>query len=257
MEMTGTPYSYEQLRDLAATVGGRSGWDFSRMQTARDPVPWDYMEVVRRYITLSDAILDVGTGGGERLVALASSFATGIGVDPDPEMVRVARENGALTPNVTFVEMGAAALDFPEASFDVVLTRHAPVCVPEVVRVLKPGGHFVTQGLGARNMDTIRRAFGTGSPDRYETEYRATIEEFAGLGCSIVATAEYDVRYWVEDVPSLIFWFKAIAGANEVPEGFSIERDWQIVSRIIAKHATPQGVLTNEHRTLLVAHKPA
>ena len=214
------------------------------------------MEVVRRYLTMSDAVLDVGTGGGERLISLASSFATGIGVDPDPEMVRIARENGALTPNVTFVEIGAEALDFPEASFDVVLTRHAPVCVPEVVRVLKLGGHFVTQGAGVRNMDNIRRAFGTGRPDRYEWEYRATMEGFTAHACRIVATGEYDVRYWVEDVPSLIFWFKAIAGANEVPEGCSIERDWQIVSRIIAEHATPRGVLTNEHRTLLVVHKP-
>ncbi len=205
MDMTTTTFSLEELRDLAATVGDRSGWDFSRMRTARGPVPWDYLEVVLRYLTESDVVLDVGTGGGERLVALAPSFASGTGVDPDPEMVRFARENGALAPNVTFLEMGAEALAFPEASFDVVLTRHAPVCVPEVVRVLKPGGHFVTQGVGARNMDNIRRAFGTGSPDRYDTEFRSTIAEFTERGCRIVATGDYDVRYWVEDVPSLIF----------------------------------------------------
>ncbi len=45
------------------------------------------------------------------------------------------------------------------------------------------------------------------------------------------------------------------AGANEVPAGFSIERDWQTVSRIIARYSTPRGIETNEHRTLLIAHK--
>jgi SAM-dependent methyltransferase len=252
----GAAYTYQQLRDIAATVGDRRGWDFSRMQTARDPVPWDYMEIVPRYLQRSDAILDVGTGGGERLIAFSQYFGTGVGIDPDPEMIGAARENGALHPNVTFVEMGAEALAFPEATFDVVLTRHAPVCVPEVVRVLKPGGYFVTQGIGALNMANIREAFGTGSSVQYEEDYRSSIDEFTRLGCRIVATGSYNVRYWVKDIPSLIFWFKAIAGANEVPEGFSIDRDWQAVSRIIAECSSPGGVLTNEHRTLLVAQKP-
>ncbi len=249
-------YTYQQLRDIAATVGDRSGWDFSRMQTEREPVPWDYMEIVPRYLQRSDAILDVGTGGGEKLIAFSQSFGTGVGIDPDPEMIGAARENGAAHPNVTFVEMGAETLAFSEATFDVVLTRHAPVCVPEVVRVLKPGGYFVTQGIGAQNMANIREAFGTGSGVQYDEEFRSSIEEFTRLGCRIVATGFYNVRYWVKDIPSLIFWFKAIAGANEVPEGFSIDRDWQAVSRIIAEHSSPGGVLTNEHRTLLVAQKP-
>jgi len=249
-------YSYERLRGIAAEVGERTGWDFSRMRTEREPVPWDYLEVASRYITLKDTVLDIGTGGGEKLLALTRHFDTAVGVDPDPDMVRAARKNGSAYPNVVFTEMGAEELGFPDASFDVVLTRHAPIHVPEVVRVLKPGGHFVTQGVGANNMASIRQAFETGSNTQYDEDHRTRLDAFAERGCRIVATGAYDVRYWVKDIQSLIFWFKAIAGANEVPEGFSIDRDWQTVQRIIAAHGTPNGVLTNEHRTLLVVHKP-
>ena len=248
-------YTYARLKRIADSVDDRRGWDFSRMQTERDPVPWDYMEIVPRYLKPGDMVLDVGTGGGERLLAISTAFGQGVGVDPDPDMIRTARENGVSRPNVTFAEMGAESLAFPDATFDVVLTRHAPIYVPEVVRVLKPGGYFLTQGIGARNMANIGEVFGAGSTERYEDEYRANIEDFTKGGCRIVATGAYDVSYWVKDIPSLIFWFKAIAGTIEVPEGFTIERDWDTVRHIIATYSTANGVLTNEHRTLLIVQK--
>jgi len=248
-------HTYQQLKQIAGTVDDRRGWDFSRMRTERAPVPWDYMEIVPRYLKPQDTVLDIGTGGGERLLAFARSFGQGVGIDPDAEMIRTARENGTARPNVTFGEMSAESLAFPDGTFDVVLTRHAPIVVPEVVRVLKPGGYFLTQGVGARNMANIREAFGTGSGVQYDHDYRAGIEEFTRLGCRIVATGTYDVRYWVKDIPSLIFWFRAIAGANEVPEGFTIERDWETVRQIIATSSTANGVLINEHRTLLIVQK--
>jgi len=248
-------YTYQELKQIADTVDDRRGWDFSRMQTERDPVPWDYLEIVPRYLKPSDAVLDIGTGGGEKFLTFADSFARGVGIDPDPDMIQAARENGATQSNVTFVEMGAEVLGFPDATFDVVLTRHAPFVVPEVVRVLKPGGSFVCQQVGAENMVNIVEAFGTGSNVRYDDEYRSSNEEFMENGCRFVATGDYDVRYWVKDIPSLIFWLKALAGGNGVFAGFSIERDWQTIRRIITTYSTTSGVLTNEHRTLLIVQK--
>lgn len=55
----------EDLRRIAASTGERRGWNFSRMRTARDPVPWDYADVVRRYLEPHSHVLDVGTGGGD------------------------------------------------------------------------------------------------------------------------------------------------------------------------------------------------
>ena len=158
--------AFEHLKRVEDSIDDRRGWDFSRMQTGREPVPWDYIEIVARYLKPTDTVLDVGTGGGEKLLAFSPLFARGVGIDPDVDMIQVARENGATQPNVTFVEMGAERLAFPDATFDVVLTRHAPTVVSEVVRVLRPGGYFVTQQIGAGNMATIREAFGIGMASR-------------------------------------------------------------------------------------------
>lgn len=261
--MDGAEYTHERLKSIAATVDPRRGWDFSRMRTEREPVPWDYLAVVRSYLQPTDAVLDVGTGGGEKLLSLSSHLATGVGIDPDPDMIQVARENGAAHPAVTFAEMSAEALALPEATFDVVLNRHAPIVASEVVRVLKPGGYLVTQQVGAENMANIRAEFracgdrrATDRPALGDDDHRALRDALARHDCRIVATGAYDVRYWVKDIPSLVFWLTAIAGGHEVPAGFSIDRDWQTVSRIITKYSTVNGVLTNEHRTLLIAQKP-
>lgn len=260
--MESAKLTYDQLRDIAASVSDRSGWDFSRMQTDREPVPWEYMEIVPHYLKPTDSVLDIGTGGGEKLLALSQHVKTAVGIDPDPEMIRVARQNGATQARVNFEEMSAEALAFPDEAFEVVLNRHAPVFLPEVLRVLKPGGYFVTQQVGDQNMANIKREFGSAGDipgragnDLYDHEHRVLVEELIGFGCRIAATGAYDVRFRVKDIPSLIFWFKALAGGNEIPDGFSIDRDWQTVRRIISKYSTPGGVQTNEHRTLLIVQK--
>ncbi len=56
--------------------------DFSHMCTERDPVPWDYRAVVRGYLRPTDAVLDIGTGGGEHFWALAP--CAGSVSDPAP-----------------------------------------------------------------------------------------------------------------------------------------------------------------------------
>src|SRR5579884_1338737 len=153
------------LRQIAETVSPRRGWDFSRMHDDRDPAPWDYEEVARRYLRPTDRVLDIGTGGGERMLRLAAHYGRGLGTDIDSQMIAVAAENTppALRGNVSWAVMPAETLAVPDAAFDVVLNRHAPFTVSEVVRVLRPGGYFVTQQVGAHNMQNIFEAFGWAS----------------------------------------------------------------------------------------------
>ena len=61
------------------------GWDFSPI-TGKfhedDRFPWDYGNQIRRYVKPTDRILDMDTGGGEKLLALehnpARTAASGI-----------------------------------------------------------------------------------------------------------------------------------------------------------------------------------
>jgi cyclopropane fatty-acyl-phospholipid synthase-like methyltransferase len=69
-------------------------------------------------------VLDVGTGAGERPRDLARSFGHGLGIDADPEMVRLACENSA-AGNLRFRVCSERLESVPE-TFDVIIDRHAP-----------------------------------------------------------------------------------------------------------------------------------
>jgi len=89
------------------------------------------------------SVLDVGTGTGRAALALAKRGARVVGVDSSQEMLRVARVNAELAAlEVEFIPGDANALQFPDASFDLVVSlrvlMHTPNwrrCLGEMCRV--------------------------------------------------------------------------------------------------------------------------
>ena len=248
----------EELKYIAESVGERRGWDFSLVRDGRDPVPWDYAEVVCRYLQPTDRVLDVGTGGGERFLSLAPYLGTGVGIDISPQMIETALANkaAARADNVSFDVMPAEALRFADGEFDVVLNRHSAVDVGETLRILRPGGYFVMQQVGQRNLGNICALFGCGPGGEYaydpqQEEVSALAEAFRQRGARVVCTAEYDVGYRFLDVQSLIFLLKAVP----IPEDFDIKKHWRQVDRIVTEFRTPKGIEANEHRELLIVQR--
>lgn len=121
------------------------------------------------------AVLDVGCGTGALTLAVADMVRPGgmvVGLDPNPEMLTVARRQPA---DVTWVEGRAEALPLEDESFDAVVSQFAmmffkdrPLAFREMMRVLKPGGRMavaVCDGLDrsdgyAAFADLLRRLFG-------------------------------------------------------------------------------------------------
>jgi SAM-dependent methyltransferase len=248
--------TYEQLKQIADSVGERTGWNFSRVHAKRAPVPWDYLDVVRQFLTPTDYVLDIGTGGGEVFLTLAPYFRKGIGIDIDPEMIEQARKNKTAQQiaNVGLAVMDTDCLEFPDGEFDVVLNRHCDVNVLETGRVLRAKGYFLTQQVACRNTLTVLEALGW-TPASFGDGWWQPMDELAAeferLGYQVVAKAEYDVCYWFCDVGSLVFWLKAVP----LPEPFDVEKHWQGVNRLIEECSTERGVETNEHRELLIVQK--
>jgi SAM-dependent methyltransferase len=104
-----------------------------------------------------ERILDLGCGDGRLTLEAAAGGARLTGVDLSPDLAVSARARGL---DVQVAD--AAALPYPDASFDAVLSNAAlhwmtepePV-LGEVARVLKPGGRLVGEMGGAGNVAGI------------------------------------------------------------------------------------------------------
>jgi ubiquinone/menaquinone biosynthesis C-methylase UbiE len=95
--------------------------------------------------------LDIATGAGHTALAFAPHVASVIASDLTPEMLvesaKLATAKGYT--NMTTALADAERLPFPDASFDLVMSRIAPHHFPDIAaflsesrRVLKPGGTF-------------------------------------------------------------------------------------------------------------------
>lgn len=239
-------YTQGELDDLLAVVQPRVGWDFSRMRTNRAAVPWDYAEVVARYVRPDDEVLDIGTGGGEAFARLAGLFRRGLGIDIDPEMVRIARQRPA-AGNLEF-RVCSARLEHVTASFPLILNRHAELDLPAVAEHLAPGGYFITQQVGERNMACVRDALGqpAGGPV-------ISAGQIAAAGLTLVAFCEYDVEYVVRDIDSLVFWLSALDMLHADLDGAAALGSAATLNAILAGNVGDGGFVTNEHRYLAVA----
>ncbi|CAM3352814.1 Methyltransferase type 11 domain-containing protein [Deinococcus saxicola] len=133
-----------------------------------------------------EAVLDVGTGPGDFPGRLRAGGHRGriVGLDFSAGMVARASEQ---YPAVEFLQGDAAALPFPDATFDVVTARHMLYHVPDVAaalaefkRVLKPGGHFLAVTNAAGYMAELWEAVAEALPDESRfADIRGSRQSFA------------------------------------------------------------------------------
>ena len=106
-------------------------------------------------INEGEAVLDIGCGVGIDLIFAAKMIGPAgkvVGVDMVSEMMEQGKGNIKMMglENVTFVENSAEKLDFPDESFDVVISNGVFNLIPDkegavaaAFRLLKPGGRFM------------------------------------------------------------------------------------------------------------------
>ena len=252
-------YSEEQVKSLAVKTARWRGWDLVQLRTRRAPVPWRMDEVASSVLTGRETVLDAGCGNGRLLALLAERFVRGIGIDVSRSRIERARLAlpMKLRMRVHFTRGSAHAVPAPNETFQLVLSRHAPLFPEEIDRVLAPGGVLITQQIGDQNARAIHAVFdearGPLPQEPFETSILRGFSALNDRGYKTLRKEQYDVPFVFADAASMLFWLQAVP----VPGDFDIERDAATVGEILRRIATPNGIVTNEHRHLLVMQKPA
>jgi SAM-dependent methyltransferase len=214
-----------------------SGWDFSYLQGRYiEPMPpWSYEAIVRGLLNDADAVLDMGTGGGEKLLEFKdalppNTFAT----EGWPPNIPVAREN--LEPHgiqvVPYEVEDEARMPFADNSFSLVINRHTSFDAFEVARLLKPGGVFLTQQVDGRSMADLSSVFGMKPPNPQVT-LAICGEEVEQAGLIIELSEESMGKMSFTDVGAIVYF--AHAAPWEVPADFSVER---YAAQLLEMHAS-------------------
>lgn len=202
------------------------GWDFSylRGRYHEETPPWSYEEYVRTIIADAESLLDMGTGGGEKLLEFRGLFP--------PHTV--ATEGYA--PNIPIATANLEAygvqvvpydsevderMPFGDESFQVILNRHEAYSASEIARVLTPNGMFCTQQVDGRDLEDLHSLFGI--PTAYP---QVTLQNFQhdleAAGLQIRTALDWQGKATFADVGALVYYFHAVPW--EAPSDFSVRK---------------------------------
>lgn len=213
-----------------------SGWDMSYLKDRRVDLHtehrWDYTATVLAAMRDAETMLDMGTGGGERLASFSEiqhlpsrAFATE-GYTPN---IPVARQR--LEPlGVTVIAVDDDHhLPFADGQFDLIINRHASYDPREVLRIIKPGRRFITQQVGDQTNRRLHELLGyapkdtfyPGAEQRHIWNLDYATRELQEAGWRILEQQEafHPTRYY--DVGAIVYYLKVIAW--EIPD-FSVEK---------------------------------
>jgi ubiquinone/menaquinone biosynthesis C-methylase UbiE len=147
---------YEQIKDR--------DFDESQVET-EEFTNWDMYEILKSVISEDSRILDLGTGGGEKVLKFFPEYAKEIvATDFSEAMVRTANENLKKSgrKNITFKLMDNLNMDVPDNYFDIVVARNTPSDPKQIYKCLKKGGYLLVHGVDKYDCLSLKLAFGRG-----------------------------------------------------------------------------------------------
>lgn len=117
-----------------------------------EALTWDYRTKVLDFLKPAHQVLDMGTGDGTFLLSLGHP-AEQVSVMAGGEALVLCRKRlEPLGVRVgAFCDKVGEALPFADGSFDLVLNFHRDYVLPEIRRVLKTGGFFLTEQVGGQD----------------------------------------------------------------------------------------------------------
>ena len=232
------------------------GWDFSHIHgryQEEDDLPWDYEAIIRSVLQVDMKLLDYDTGGGEFLLSLGHPYENTAATEGYPPNVALCRER-LLPLGIDLRECkDAAQIPFADESFDIIINRHGDFYPPEIRRLLKPDGLFITQQVGSDNdrelVEMVLPGVGKPFPHANLREQRTG---FTDTGFETLQADEAFRPISFYDVGAFV-WFARII-EWEFP-GFSVDRCFDRLLQLQETIEREGKITGTTHRYLIVARK--
>ncbi|HEX8769089.1 MAG TPA: class I SAM-dependent methyltransferase [Jatrophihabitans sp.] len=246
---------FEQLLAEAEAVPV-AGWDFSWFDgRATEQRPsWGYAQLLGRRMAAAGAALDLQTGGGEVLAGIPEPPALLCATESWPPNLRIARRALELLGGSVVQAADADPLPFRSTSFDLVVSRHPTVVLwPEIARVLRPGGRYLSQQIGiGSNRELYEFLMGPQRHPEGDGSERALRELAAvGLVAEDVRHESLEVRF--HDIAAVVVFLRKVVWT--VPD-FSVQRYRARLADLHQQIQRTGPFVSHSQRVLVEAVKP-
>lgn len=232
---------------------GFAGWTFDVDAVhLGPPIPWDYAQLARDAAMRAERVLDLGTGGGERLAEIVDGLPCRVVATEEwevnaPIAARRLRGRGA-----DVARCSSLMLPFAAGSVDLVLDRHEALEPSEVARVLAPGGAVITQQCGPDDWPELREFFPRKT--QFGDHFRLYREGFESGGLQVADAQWHDESVAFGSLADVVYLL--IVTPWNIPD-FDPLGEIDALAALERALRRDEGLVLTESRYLIRAHKPA
>ena len=239
-------------------------WNFKDIKySVENLTKWDMFDVINKYATFQSKILDLGTGGGERVLDYFPDCEEILATDFAEEMIQTANINLKISgrKNITFRVMDNLQMDVPDEYFDIIVARHTCIDAEQIYKALKKDGKLIVRGVDQLDCWSLKRMFGSGqgfadlkaiSVIDYENILDAGFKHVELI--PIHAREYYQTK---EDLAALLMKTPILLNFSETEENVEMSSalDLNTLDKYIEENLTDKGILLIRRYYGIVASK--
>lgn len=146
---------YEEIKD----------WNFDEFNIESENLTnFDMYEILKKLTNENSKVLDLGTGGGEKLLKYFPNVKEILGTDYSEEMIKTANKNlsGSNRKNISFRVMDNLEMDVSKNYYDVVVARNTVTDPKQIYEVLKKDGYLIIHGVDKYDCHELKLIFWKG-----------------------------------------------------------------------------------------------
>ena len=240
-------------------------WDFSKIKVITEKLTkWDYFEEISKHTNENSLCLDLGTGGGERVLKKYPKVGMIIATDFSDEMLKTAKENLKKYSNskVKFAKMNNLEMKFPNEIFDLISAKHTIINAKQIYDCLAKGGTLIIEGIDKKDCWELKELFGRGQA--YNDEIAISEKDYqeikeAGFKrierIEIIENEYYETK---EDLIALLMKTPILNDFSEIHKDKILEHkniELDLLDKYIEKNKTEKGIFLKRRLYGIVAQK--
>lgn len=239
-------------------------WDFSDIKMEEENFTnWDMYKILNEKAKNGDYILDIGTGGGEKVLEYFPNVAKIIGTDLSEEMIKTAHCNleKSKKSNIEFKVMDNFKLNFPSNYFDIVVARHTCIDSKQIYTILKSGGLLLLRGVDKLDCWELKKLYGKGQA--YNDVKPISLIDYENIlnsGFKNVELVPIHIKEYYktrEDLIALLQKTPILYEFSEESVNTNLDKkiDFTLLDEYIKSHNTSKGILLIRRYYGITAYK--
>lgn len=232
---------------------GIKNWDFSMIKFIEENLTdWDLYRILNDCTSPNFKILDLGTGGGEKVLKNFPIVKEIIATDFSKEMINTANANLAKTKrkDITFKQMDNLNMNTPDNYFDIVVARHTCIDANGIYKTLKIGGKLLLRGVDKLDCWQLKKLYGRGQA--YKDVKPISLidyEDIIDAGFKNVELVPIHIREYYktkEDLLALLLKTPILSDFSEIEENecnYNDKISMSLLDKYIQENTSEKGIL--------------